>query len=300
MVQKRKDLHGTSNHSSSSTAVPTVVVTEAMITHASEAGDLVSLTQWARQGVRVATAVPLICAARSGIVEVVRILVTKVGADVNDKRGDDGTTALFVAALNGHLDIVRCLVELGADVNCAEGTGETPLIIAASRGHVEVVRFLVDLGASVGVADILGETTFLASAHKGRYSTMQYLLEHAGANMEDVDNRGDTAWGLLNHHLQMQTDDEGDLAALISLLRVLVLRGDPPRALVALLSPEPASVVQEGARLQARLPAYLMRRRALLDAHCPLLLPPLRALVHTYMELTTTEELWGTGLGAAP
>jgi hypothetical protein len=43
-----------------------------------------------------------------------------------------------------------------------------------------------------------------------------------------------------------------------------------------------------------------MRRRALLDAYCPLLLPPLRALVHTYMELTTTEELWGTGLGMAP
>jgi ankyrin repeat protein len=89
-----------------------VVVTEAMVTQASEAGDLVSLSQWSRQGVRVATAVPLICAARSGIVEVVRVLVTKLGADVNDERGDDGTTALIVAALNGHLDIVRFLVEL--------------------------------------------------------------------------------------------------------------------------------------------------------------------------------------------
>jgi hypothetical protein len=27
---------------------------------------------------------------------------------------------------------------------------------------------------------------------------------------------------------------------------------------------------------------------------------PFRALVHGYMELTTTEELWATGLGAAP
>jgi hypothetical protein len=56
-------------------------------------------------------------------------------------------------------------------------------------------------------------------------------------------------------------------------------------------------MVQEGARLRARLPAYLVRRQALLDAHCPVLLPPLLALVHGYMELTTTEELWATGLG---
>jgi hypothetical protein len=86
----------------------------------------------------------------------------------------------------------------------------------------------------------------------------------------------------------------------IRVLRVLVLRGSPPHALVALLLPEPARVVQEGARLQARLPAYLVGRRALLDAHCPALLPPLRALVHGYMELTTTQELWATGLSAAP
>jgi hypothetical protein len=70
--------------------------------------------------------------------------------------------------------------------------------------------------------------------------------------------------------------------------------------LLALMSPEPARVVQEGARLRARLPAYLARRRALLDAHCSALLPPLRALVHSYMDLTTTEELWATGPGQAP
>jgi hypothetical protein len=80
----------------------------------------------------------------------------------------------------------------------------------------------------------------------------------------------------------------------------MVLRGVPLPALVALLSPEPARVVHEGTRLRARLPAFLVRWRALLDAHCPMLLPPLRALVHGYMELTTTEELWATGLALMP
>jgi hypothetical protein len=90
-----------------------------------------------------------------------------------------------------------------------------------------------------------------------------------------------------------------DPAELTALLRILALRGDPPPTLVALLSPEPARVVQEGARLRARLPSYLVRRRALLGAHCPVLLSPLRDLMHGYMELTTTEELWATGFGQA-
>jgi hypothetical protein len=79
----------------------------------------------------------------------------------------------------------------------------------------------------------------------------------------------------------------------------MVLREDPPFALIALLSPENMRLMQEGAWLRAQIPAYLVRQRAVLDAQCPMLLPPLCNIVHIYMELTT-EEVWATGLGTAP
>jgi hypothetical protein len=89
-------------------------------------------------------------------------------------------------------------------------------------------------------------------------------------------------------------------AEMTALLRVMVLKGAPPADLVSQLRPEHAQVVEEGMRLRAALPAYLAQRQALLDAHCPLI-APLRALVRDYdPEPTTTEELWATGLGAAP
>jgi hypothetical protein len=66
-----------------------------------------------------------------------------------------------------------------------------------------------------------------------------------------------------------------------------------------MLCPVRTRLVQEGAWLRARLSAYLAQRRALLDAHCPLL-APLRAIVIGYQEPTTTEELWATGLGEDP
>jgi hypothetical protein len=91
------------------------------------------------------------------------------------------------------------------------------------------------------------------------------------------------------------------VAEVTALLRVLVVRGAPPANFVAQLRrPEHMRVVEEGVRLRAALPAYLVQRRALLDAHCPLI-PPLLALVRGYdPELTTTEELGATGLGVAP
>ena len=58
-------------------------------------------------------------------------------------------TALYIAAQNGHLEVVRFLVESGA--NKDQGTtddGATALYIAAQTGHLEVVRFLVESGAT--------------------------------------------------------------------------------------------------------------------------------------------------------
>jgi hypothetical protein len=84
--------------------------------------------------------------------------------------------------------------------------------------------------------------------------------------------------------------------ALTAMLRVIVLHGSPPDTLTVVLAPPFQHILQDGARLRARLSAYLAQRRALLDAHCPLL-APLANLVHGYEEPTTTDELWATGLG---
>jgi hypothetical protein len=273
--------------------------------------DLVSLTIWAEQGVRVTSARPLNIAVGRGYLNVMRCLVQQMGADVSQIL--HGDTALIIATESNNPDAAKCLVmELGADINQGGIYGVTPLIVAARDGKLYAIDYLVALGAEVGKVDDWGETALLTSAREGHYSTMQYLLEEAGANMDDVNNDGDTVWDLLREHLEPALEDEDDEnlfggeespAALAGLLRVLVLRAAPPPALVALLSPEPARVVQEGARLRARLPAYLAHRRAYLDLRCPrisLLPGVLRALIHGFEGPATTEELWATGLGAVP
>ena len=60
----------------------------------------------------------LICASPIGHFEIVKYLIEH-GADPNAKESDDnsGRTALILASENGHFEIVKCLIEHGAHPN---------------------------------------------------------------------------------------------------------------------------------------------------------------------------------------
>ena len=63
-----------------------------------------------------------------------------------NQAAQDGKTPTCGTAFKGHVEVVRALHELGADVNRAKHNGCTPTYIAAENGHVEVVRALHELG----------------------------------------------------------------------------------------------------------------------------------------------------------
>ncbi|OCL01402.1 ankyrin, partial [Glonium stellatum] len=74
----------------------------------------------------------------------VRILLNRnAGISACSSLGD----ALQAAALNGHVSIVKLLLQRGANVNDHGGFRCTALTVAAYRGHKEVVEILLDAGA---------------------------------------------------------------------------------------------------------------------------------------------------------
>jgi hypothetical protein len=175
---------------------------------------------------------------------------------------------------------------------------------AACHGEVSIVEWLlVEGGTNITGVDYDSFTVLLCAAKRFKYEnveTVQWLLEYGEADIMDTTPDGETVWNLLAI-CSADVAEGSYLAAdcLTALLHVMVLRSAPPAALVVQMAPRCSRVVEEGARLRARLPAYLARRRALLAEHI-LLIVPLRALISGYDEPTTTKELWATGLGARP
>ena len=123
---------------------------------------------------------PLYIAAQNGHLNVVKYLVKK-GADVN--KTTHGNTPFIAAAARGHLDVVKYLVKKGADVNKAYKDGITPLMIAAQNGHLDVVKYLVKKGADVNKADDNGFTPLYIAADKGYNKIVELFLEK-GANLD--------------------------------------------------------------------------------------------------------------------
>ena len=123
----------------------------------------------------------LACASGHGQGEVVRILLDN-GADVNADEDDKWHNALHLAAALGHPQIVLQLLEHGASCENPGHVGDV-LITAIQNHHVEVVRILVDWGSDVNRKDCNGGTPLAHACHLQEVDILQCLLD-AGADIE--------------------------------------------------------------------------------------------------------------------
>ena len=109
-------------------------------------------TQWDDPGI-------ILSAAKYGSVALIKKLGNYGGANINAK--DNVSTVLHYAAWGGNLDVVKYLVDKGADINAKTGAllGMTTVLHAAALGgNPEVVKFLVDKGADINAKDNDGYT----------------------------------------------------------------------------------------------------------------------------------------------
>ena len=89
-------------------------------------------------------------AARQGNLKDVRRQLAW-GVNVNERHFFTRDTILIEAADNGHLNVVKLLIEKGADVNLKGEAWYGPLHAAAAKGHIEVVKILLENGADVNI-----------------------------------------------------------------------------------------------------------------------------------------------------
>ena len=137
-------------------------------------------------------------------------------------RTSDGWTALILATEGGQTEVVKVLLEKGADINkgtrsddhnkrrlgqceASNSSGCTALISAAEMGHTEIVKILLERGADANKASSNGWTALMYAADRGHTESMKVLLEK-GADMdkaESFDERTALMYAAQGGHTEM-------------------------------------------------------------------------------------------------
>lgn len=109
------------------------------------------------------------------VVEFVQRLLDK-GANVNARNAYE-ETALTMAVSDAKMDIniVRLLLDKGADIITQDENGWTPLILATMNSHVEVVKLLLERGANKEIKDKVGKTALDHATETGNDELIELL-----------------------------------------------------------------------------------------------------------------------------
>lgn len=125
----------------------------------------------------------LVRAAQGRHVQLVKLLLEN-GADVQTTaQSQQGDTALHTGALQGGFEMVQLLLKHGADPNAVNKQGQTPLHRAiAGDGELKTVKLLVESGAKLDIPDKEGVTPvrMAGTRARGRPALYDWLLTAAG------------------------------------------------------------------------------------------------------------------------
>jgi ankyrin repeat protein len=151
---------------------------------------------------------PLHTATSSGSVDIMRWLLNH-GADANI-RSQNAWTLLHVAVFYRQLEAVQVLIEHNAHINLQNDEGETPLYKALmhfSGGEaVDVVRRLLEHGANTSICDHKHSTPLHRASSQGWLEAARLLLSY-GVNIDEKDKEGRTPFQVASengHHEMMK------------------------------------------------------------------------------------------------
>jgi hypothetical protein len=106
------------------------------------------------------------------------IALTVFAADVNEE--------LLSAARKGDLAAVKALCEKGAAIETKTPYGQTPLYLAAMNGHADVVQFLVDKGARTDIKDTFYKESLLSFVlDRKHYDVAKTLITKGTGSPDD-------------------------------------------------------------------------------------------------------------------
>ena len=124
---------------------------------------------------------------KSGTLSGVRWFIENEHVNINITN-EDHETPVYIASYINRFDIVKYLIEKGADPNIPTKYQWTPLCRAIEKGHVDVSKYLIDHGANVNYSFDNGHTIMHTAALNHRYETIKHLYQNGASSTINAKN----------------------------------------------------------------------------------------------------------------
>ncbi len=201
-------------------------------------------------------------------------------------RDDDRCTPLIHAACQGHDAVVTRLLQLGADVDARNESGDTVAHLACYYNKASTLALLLDAGASINARAEGGHTLLMAAALIGATTCLRLLLARGGPALE-LDAQMNDEWTALHLMPYWATPE---------CVRMLLAAGADP-TIRSHLGKTPLDLVRQGQweaeqweaeqwesevrKKQAASRVALLEAVMVCEPECPRLLLKARALLDT-------------------
>ncbi|KAL7045286.1 hypothetical protein ACKWTF_002184 [Chironomus riparius] len=143
---------------------------------------------------------PLLLAVEAGNQSMVRELLASQTAEQLKATTTTGDTALHLAARRHDTDMVRILVDYGANVDTQNGEGQTALHIAAAEGDEALVKYFYGVRASAHIVDNQDRTPMHLAAENGHASIIELLADKFKASIYERTKDGSTLMHIASLH----------------------------------------------------------------------------------------------------
>ena len=99
----------------------------------------------------------------------------------------------MIATYQHNTDMVRTLLQAGADVNIRDNNKENPLLHAGAQGWLDILRLAIEAHADTRLTNRFGGISIIPASERGHVEIVRELLTRTDINVNHVNNLGWTA-----------------------------------------------------------------------------------------------------------
>ncbi|RVE46006.1 hypothetical protein evm_009348 [Chilo suppressalis] len=135
------------------------------------------------------SAVCFCMAVRCGYIKQVQVMLEERPALIGIVNSNNGFTPLATAVRKGDINMVKCLLSAGAEIEQRSSAGQTALHLAVLGRHPNIVELLLEIGADFKARDVNGLQVEHYAVDSCDLETLRFVLDKGG-DVTAIDNNG--------------------------------------------------------------------------------------------------------------